>query len=103
MSGVKLRTAQYWEQGAYNIPDDVADLLRRLDARFNLIAANSLDVVMQGQPDAVVRLERFQSAEELHEAHPEMSYAGTAHHAALLDRTRRKLEDAGFAVEITYR
>ena len=100
---VQLRSAQYWESGKYNVPDDVAELLSRIDKRFDELAIFNVQKILESglKPD-LVTLTRYQSDKDLRDAHPDMTYAGVAHHAALVDRSRRRLEDAGYKVEIIY-
>lgn len=60
-AGVLQRSVQYWEAGRSRVPEDVAELVLRIDAQFTEATRQALDVVneqtaKQGRPPEVVRL-----------------------------------------------
>ena len=92
-AGVLQRSVQYWEAGRSRVPDDVAELVLRIDAQFAEATRQSLAVVddqtaRQGQPPENVRLYRYRNDAELWEARPDMAGLPVTAHAALLARVR---------------
>lgn len=106
-AGVQLRTVQYWEAGRSRVPDDVAELLLKLDAQFAEATRQALAVVdeqtaAQGHPPETVRLYRYRDDAELWDARPDMRRLPVTAHAALLSRVRLALLARGLAVVIEY-
>jgi transcriptional regulator with XRE-family HTH domain len=105
-SGVQRRTVEYWEAGRMRVPEDVAALLTTLDRQFDRAADEALAVAHEqrdkhGQPETV-ELKRYRTDEALWTARPDMAGLPVTAHAALLNRARRLLGAAGFAVSIQY-
>lgn len=98
---VRPRSLNYWEAGRTPVPVYVAETIEKIDRRFDEVAAFALEKALAEGADLVI-LRRFRDVAELHEAHPDMCFAGISHHAALLERSRRRLIQAGFSVEIVY-
>ena len=78
------------------MPDDVAELLLKLDAQFAEATRQALAVVdeqteKQGQPPETVRLYRYRDDAELWQARPDMRGLPVTAHAALLARVRSAL------------
>ena len=105
--GVNERTLRYWESGDWAVPDDVRDLVRKLDATLNAMADAAWDhygnlAHLAGrdwrQVEAV--LLRYTSAADLAAVHPEFSGPLADCHAAGIDRTRQLLEAEGARVRI---
>lgn len=106
-AGVLQRSVQYWEAGRSRVPDDVAELILRIDAQFSEATRQALAVLdeqteKQGRPPEAVRLYRYRNDAELWEARPDMAGLPVTAHAALLARVRLALLDRGQAVTIEY-
>ena len=106
-SGVKLRTVQYWEAGRSRVPEDVAELILRIDAQFTESTRQALAVVdeqtaKQGHPPETVRLYRYRDDAALWAARPDMHGLPVTAHAALLARVRLALLARGQDVVIEY-
>ena len=106
-ANVQRRTVEYWEAGRSKVPDDVAELLLKLDAQFAEATRQALAVVdeqtaKQGQPPETVRLYRYRDDAALWEARPDMRDLPVTAHAALLARVRIALQDRGQSVAIEY-
>lgn len=106
-SGVLQRSVQYWEAGRSRVPDDVAELILRIDAQFAEATRQALAVVdeqtaAQGHPPETVRLYRYRDDAELWQARPDMRGLPVTAHAALLARVRSALLARGQAVAIEY-
>ena len=106
-AGVMQRSVQYWEAGRSRVPEDVADLVLRIDAQFAEATRQELAVVdeqtaRQGHPPEVVRLYRYRYDAVLWAARPDMSGLPVTAHAALLARVRLALLARGQAVVIEY-
>lgn len=101
------RSVQYWEAGRSRVPEDVADLILRIDAQFTEATRQALAVVdeqtaKQGHPPETVRLYRYRDDAALHVARPDMAGLPVTAHAALLARVRLALLARGHAVVIEY-
>ncbi len=46
-AGVLQRSVQYWEAGRSRLPDDVAELILRIDAQFTEATRQALAVVIE--------------------------------------------------------
>lgn len=106
-AGVLQRSVQYWEAGRSRVPEDVAELVLRIDAQFTEATRQALAVVdeqtaRQGHPPEVVRLYRYRDDAALHAARPDMDGLPVTAHAALLARVRLALMARGQAVVIEY-
>ena len=106
-AGVLQRSVQSWEAGRSRVPDDVAELLLKLEAQFAEATRQALAVVdeqtaKQGQPPETVRLYRYRDDAALHAARPDMAGLPVTAHAALLARVRLALLARGQAVVIEY-
>lgn len=106
-ANVQRRTVEYWEAGRSKVPDDVAELLLKLDAQFAEATRQALAVVdeqteKQGQRPETVRLYRYRDDAELWAARPDMLGLPVTAHAALLARVRLALIARNQAVAIEY-
>jgi len=106
-ANVQRRSVEYWEAGRSRVPNDVADLILRIDAQFTEATRQALAVVdeqtaKQGQPPETVRLYRYRDDAALHAARPDMAGLPVTAHAALLARVRLALLARGHAVVIEY-
>jgi transcriptional regulator with XRE-family HTH domain len=106
-AGVLQRSVQYWEAGRSRVPEDVADLVLRIDAQFAEATRQALAVVdeqteKQGRQPETVRLYRYRDDAALWAALPDMDGLPVTAHAALLARVRLALLDRGQAVVIEY-
>ena len=106
-AGVQRRSVEYWEAGRSRVPDDVAELLLKLDNQFAEAPRQALAVVdeqtaKQGHPPETVRLYRYRDDAALHAARPDMDGLPVTAHAALLARVRLALLARGQAVVIEY-
>ena len=45
LAGVQARTIKHWENGRAAVPDDVADIVRKMDAQVQEAAAQELDLI----------------------------------------------------------
>lgn len=104
---VKLRTAQYWEQGRNAVPQDVADMMNGLDEQFWQLVADYLTQVKEiadedgALPEEVVLI-RYRTDADLWKFHPDFRPIPAGAHAALLSRTRRALWEIGVPSIIEY-
>jgi DNA-binding transcriptional regulator YiaG len=106
-ANVQRRSVEYWEAGRSRVPDDVADLLLKLDAQFAETTRQALAVAdeqtaRQGHPPETVRLYRYRDEAALHAARPDMAGLPVTAHASLLARVRLALLARGQAVVIEY-
>lgn len=107
MAGVKGRTVQRWEVDDWPVPQDVAELLQRLDAlleRAMLGAVDGLQAAQAGRgaPQEEVVLLRYRSAEDLARYRPGMAELPPAVHGALIDRVRLAFARLGVASRIVW-
>ena len=106
-AGVLQRSVQYWEAGRSRVPEDVAELVLRIDAQFAEATRQALGVVdeqavKQGQLPETVRLYRYRDDAALWAARPDMHGLPVTAHASLLARVRMALLARGHAVVIEY-
>lgn len=106
MAGVKGRTVQRWEVDDWPVPQDVAELLQRLDAlleRAVLGAVDGLQAAQEGRgaPQEVLLL-RYRSAEDLARYRPDMAELPPAVHGALVDRVRLAFARLGVGSRIVW-
>ena len=106
MAGVKTRSVQRWEVDDWPVPQDVAELLQRLDAlleRAVLGAVDGLQAVKKGRgaPQEVVLL-RYRSAVDLARCRADMAALPPAVHGALVDRVRVAFARLGVASRIVW-
>ena len=96
-AGVLQRSVQYWEAAAAAVPEDVADLILRIDAQFTESdaagAGGGRRADGQAGPPARNRAAVPLSGRRraLHAARPDMSGLPVTAHAALLARVRLAL------------
>ena len=103
---VRLRTAQYWEAGRFQIPDDVAQMVLDIERRVALIVAETLQQFDEmckrsGTPDKHVLL-RYRSEYDLWHFYPDMEPLPASTHASLLARIRTALIEQGITTVIQY-
>lgn len=107
VSGVQLRTVQYWEVDRA-VPDEVAKRLIDLDARFSEMARNVVSLTGQlheasGTKPENVKLYRFRNEQDLWRDRPDMQGLPVTCYAAMLNRCRLALEEEGYKVRILYK
>lgn len=103
---VRLRTVQYWEAGNSAVPDDVADMLDRIDLNINRTVQSTVDFIRgiiseRGAPECI-DLVRYRTDGDLHHYRPDMIPFPASCHAALLARLRRELFKMGVVSRIVY-
>lgn len=109
--GVRDRTLRYWREGRrLQPPADAAETLARLDAELDRIAARAVETastivasIAAGAPREILLL-AYRSDDDLARYRPEDAkrLGWTSVHRALLDRTRRALERAGYPTRIVW-
>lgn len=106
-AGVGERTVRYWESGRNQVPDDVAELIGRIEARSRELVRRAVTTVSEvsarsgGTPEAV-DLRRYGSDAELWKAHREFRPLPVTWHASVLARIARELEAQGIPSTIEY-
>lgn len=90
------RTVRYWESGSVPVPDDVAEMLKQLDAILSRAAEQALEtwrtaVQTHGQGPDLVYLVRYRENEDLWRYRPDMKRLPATCHAALINRARLAL------------
>lgn len=104
---VKLRTAQYWEQGRFAVPDDVAQMLIGLDDQLWQLVARYLEQVkavaddQDALPEEIVLL-RYRTDNDLWKFYPDFRPIPASTHATLISRLRRRLWEIGVPSIIEY-
>ncbi len=89
---VKERTVQYWEKGRNNIPEDVAETIRNIDAAININVNFYMDSLPKGASSTT--LYRFKDVENFWRLYPKMAPLPVTCHAAMLNRIRLRLDSA---------
>lgn len=97
---VSARSAQYWESGERTVPDDVAEVLTRLDASFTAAAEQSALKAKDLGEQSLVILIRYKTDNDLWRFRPDMRGLPASAHAALLSRTRAALSRFGIEARI---
>ncbi|OJY94409.1 MAG: hypothetical protein BGP25_05305 [Lysobacterales bacterium 63-13] len=101
------RTVRYWESGRNAVPEDVADLIRRIEMKTRAMVTAALDSVGQilaeegGSPESV-DLRRYASDAELWSKHPAFRPLPATWHAVTLARIARELDARGIHSVIEY-
>lgn len=106
-AGVRLRTAQYWEQGRNAVPEDVAQMLRGIDAQLWQLVAQAVDQIKSAADEAgglpgQIDLIRYRTDADLWRYMPDFSPLPATAHGMLLSRLMRELEPLKTAIRITY-
>lgn len=98
------RTVRYWESCAFDVPADVANLLRHLDASLTESARQAVEVVSKGMKgdEVEVFLVRYRENEDLWVFRKDMKGLPATCHAALINRVRLALEAIGCRVVIVW-
>lgn len=101
------RTVRYWEDGSFNVPDDVAQMLTKLDFMLSAAAEQALEawraaVQMHQQGPDVVYLVRYRENEDLWQFRPDMKGLPATCHAALINRVRLALLGMGCATQVVW-
>lgn len=101
--GVQLRSAQYWESGKRDVPEDVAALMTIVDMRLWEIVDRSVEFVLSldPRPECVVLI-RYKTDEDLHKYRPDMVDFPARAHAMILARSQEAFDVEGIAVKIVY-
>ena len=96
-----------WEIGTAQVPDTIANILRELDEKMELLAYRTFREALEkntavdiGQP---IELTVYQTNQDLWAANPKTGWLPAMVHAAILERTRRKLEQTGRQVQMHIR
>ena len=111
--GVAPRTVQYWEGGrtGFNVrvPEDVAELLRSIDAIFDQCVKNALNTISavekkQGVSPSDILLVRYKHEDDLYDAHPEFAELNlpVTAHGAMIGRVAKILYDREIPVTINF-
>ena len=107
LAGVQERTLRYWESGRISVPQDVADLVTRIDAMLTSIAVEAVATAREqiaangGRPESISLL-RYRENADLWHYRPDFKPLPTTTHAALLARTRAALADLPVKTVIVY-
>jgi len=101
------RTIRYWEAGSVPVPGDVADLLTKLDEMLSNSAEKTLEwyrnsLKQHGIGPEMVYLVRYKKNEDLWQYRPDMEGLPATCHAALINRARLALWEAGCATTIVW-
>lgn len=101
LAEVQERTARYWESGSRgSVPDDVAQLLRGIDARIERAAQDLAAGVSSGE--LLPCLVRFRENADLWHYRPEFKPLPAASWGAVLWRSVAALQARGLACSIQY-
>lgn len=106
LADVQERTVRYWESGRNQVPEDVTDLVSRIDAMLNSLVAQTVDLVRSkikahGKPIGITLL-RYRENADLWRFRPDFKPLPTTTHGALLARTRAALADLHVETRIVY-
>lgn len=101
------RTIRYWESGSVPVPDDVAEILTKLDTMLSHAAQQALEawraaVKTHGQGPDMVYLVRYRENEDLWRYRADMKGLPATCHAALINRARLALWGVGCATKIVW-
>lgn len=101
------RTVRYWESGSVPVPDDVADMLIKLDAMLSHAADQALEtwraaVKKHGQGPDMVYLVRYRENEDLWRYRTDMKGLPATCHAALINRARLALASVACHTKIVW-
>lgn len=104
---VKERTVQYWEAGRNAVPEDVAGMLKSIDAQiWNIVGHTVLQIKKLADSEAELpeRLDliRYRTDEDLWHYQPEFKPLPATCHGMLLSRLIRKLDPLSIPVHIVY-
>lgn len=95
-AGVKLRTAQYWEQGENQVPADVAEMLKNVNNQLWAMVEQTSETIKEaikehGSP-AQIDLVRYRTDADLWRFQPEFSPLPATCHGMLLSRIMREID-----------
>lgn len=101
------RTIRYWESGSVPVPDDVGDMLTKLDSMLSHAAEQALEAwraaeQAHGHGPDMVCLVRYRENADLWKYRPDMKGLPATCHAALINRARLALWGAGCATKIVW-
>lgn len=104
---VRLRTAQYWEQGRNPVPGDVAQMMRRVDAHLWDIVAQAVAQVKAAADEAgslpgQIDLVRYRTDADLWRYQPDFAPLPATCHGMMLSRVIHALEPLHVAIRIVY-
>lgn len=91
--GVKIRTVQYWETGAWCIPSNAEALLMEIRAKFYKTVDTLVESVrnVPREAEEQIYLVRYLNNEDLWRYEPSLKPMPTTCHAAILERVREEL------------
>jgi len=101
---VNLRTVVGWQQGwrgdrpSYPPPDAV-DLLHRIDTHFETVANNAAAMIAGAETSQCVLI-RYLTSEDLEHYRPDDAWLGSRPHAALIWRTKKRIEEVAPGVSV---
>ena len=103
---VQLRTAQYWEAGRNAVPEDVAEMLRGIDAQLwgiidQMVRQVGAMIKEAGTPQQV-DLVRYRNDADLWRYQPDFRPLPATCHGMLLSRAQRALEPLKVPIRIVY-
>ncbi|WP_421782590.1 DUF4447 family protein [Kiloniella litopenaei] len=107
LANVQKRTVQYWESGnrPRGVPDDVSDLIKRLDALVEGTVLNVVEFITDcgEKPEKAVFL-RYNSNEDLkkYKPHDHQALGSVKVHSAMVDRIRTALSRLDVETRITF-
>lgn len=106
-AGVKARTVQYWEAGRNAVPEDVALMLKSIDAQIWNIVGNAVSQIkeaaeMEGALPEQLDLIRYRTDEDLWHYQPEFKPLPATCHGMLLSRLTREIGPLKIPVHIIY-
>ncbi len=106
-SPVGERTVRYWESGSVPVPEDVSDMLVKLDTQLSYAAKQALEawraaVQMHRHGPYMVYLVRYREDEDLWRYRSDMKGLPATCHAALINRARIALCDVGCITKIVW-
>ncbi len=104
---VQERTVRYWESGRNEVPDDVAEMMLKLEvlsADMVLRATHQIDAIVKknGKPSSAIVLVRYQSDKDLWKYRPDLKMLPATFHAGVLARVRAALSEDDVDVEMQW-
>lgn len=97
--GVRQRSVYYWESGRSKVPDDVRELLQRIDAHIDARVKRYMRAV-SGSGAALI--ERYRGGSELWTPGDGLPDLPSSTHSAMVMRVTRELTQRGIPLRIEY-
>lgn len=106
-AGVQLRSAQYWESGQRSVPEDVADMVRRIDRAIWHRVAEAVGQISAaadevGNLPEQIDLLRYRTDADLWRYQPDFAPLPATCHGMMLARFAREIQPLGVTVSIVY-